>query len=324
MGLLVVGSLALDTVVCSAGERRDMLGGSAVYFSAAASYFTPVRLVGVVGEDFPWAEIEFLRARGVDAEGLETAAGRTFRWGGRYEDSGERETLFTELNVFENFRPRIPPSYRDSRMVFLANIDPVLQLEVLEQVETAKLTACDTMNFWIERKRDKVFDVLSRVQMGFFNDGEARSIVREPNLPAAIEKIHARGTRVVVVKKGEHGALMSYEGSLFAVPAFPLKRVVDSTGAGDAFAGGMMGYLASRGDLTGRTFREALIYGTVMASFAVEDFGVGRLRALREEDIQLRAAALVSMISLPLRNPGDVSPRRPAACEKGEGRAGSS
>ncbi len=298
MGLLVVGSLALDTVQCPAGERAEMLGGSAVYFSAAASYFAPVRLVGVVGEDFPWGDVEFLKARGVDVEGLETAAGKTFRWSGRYEESGDRETLLTELNVFETFRPKIPPSYRDSQMVFLANIDPALQLDVLRQVEGTRLAACDTMNFWIDSKRGQVFDVLARVQIGFLNDGEARSIVGEGNLPSAIEKIHAAGPEVVVVKKGEHGALMSDGGNLFAVPAFPVRTVVDCTGAGDSFAGGMLGYLSSRAEWTGRTFREALIYGTVMASFAVEDFGIERFTALTREEIQSRVTALVGMISL--------------------------
>jgi len=305
MGLLVVGSLALDSVKCPAGEREEMLGGSAVYFSAAASYFAPVRLVGVVGEDFPWGDIEFLKARGVDAGGLETAAGKTFRWAGSYEASGDRETLLTELNVFETFRPKIPVSYRDSRLVFLANIDPALQLDVLNQVTGAELTACDTMNFWIDSRREQVFEVLSKVNMAYFNDGEARSIVREGNLPTAIEKIHARGPEVVVVKKGEHGALMSDRNALFALPAFPLKTVIDCTGAGDSFAGGMMGYLSSRGEWTPGTFKEALIYGTVMASFAVEDFGVERLKALTSEEIQLRAADLVGMMTLP---PSPVGP----------------
>jgi sugar/nucleoside kinase (ribokinase family) len=300
MGLLVVGSVALDTVKCAAGEREDLLGGSAVYFSAAASYFVPVRLVGVVGEDFPWDEVEFLKGRGVDFEGLETAEGKTFRWSGVYPDEGERETLRTDLNVFENFRPKIPAAYHDSDLVFLANIDPVLQLEVLRQVGGRKLSACDTMNFWIDSKLERVFEVLSKVRMAFFNDSEARSVVRESNLPRAIEKIHAGGPAVAVVKKGEHGAVMSYEGSLFAVPAFPLKDVIDPTGAGDSFAGGMMGYLQSRGSLNGRTFREAVIYGTVMASFVVEGFGVERLRSLKEEEIQQRAATLVSMISVPM------------------------
>ncbi|MCK4547616.1 MAG: sugar kinase [Candidatus Eisenbacteria sp.] len=302
MELLVVGSVALDTVKSPAGEREEMLGGSAIYFSAAASYFGPVRLVGVVGEDFPWDEVEFLRERGVDLEGLEIAEGKTFRWSGVYPEEGERETLLTRLNVFENFRPKIPAQYRSSEMVFLANIDPVLQLEVLRQVGNARLSACDTMNFWIDSKLERVFEVLSRVQMAFFNDGEARSVVRESNLPLAVEKIHAGGPAIAVVKKGENGALMSYKGSMFAVPAFPLKDVQDPTGAGDSFAGGMMGYLLSKGSLERRTFREAVIYGTVMASFAVEGFGVERLKVLREEDIEQRAAKLVGMISLSPRN----------------------
>lgn len=298
MGLLVVGSVALDTVASPAGERQEMLGGSAIYFSAAASYFAPVRLVGVVGEDFPWERIEFLRARGVDVEGLETARGRTFRWSGSYPELGDAKTLRTELNVFETFRPKIPEAYRESEVVFLANIDPELQLDVLGQVSGSKVSACDSMNFWIESKPDRVFDVLSRVGMGFFNDTEARSLVGEGSLPRAIEKIHAAGPRVVVVKKGEHGALMSVEGSVFAVPAYPLKQVKDPTGAGDSFAGGMMGYLASCPDLTPQAYRQALIYGTVTASFAVEDFGVARLRDLEQMEIRKRADALVHMIQL--------------------------
>lgn len=298
MGLLVVGSVALDTVASPAGKREEALGGSAIYFSSAASYFAPVQLVGVVGEDFPWDEIEFLKERGVSVEGVETAPGKTFRWAGSYPEMGDAETLSTELNVFEHFRPKIPASYRNSRLVFLANIDPDLQLEVLSQVSEPELAACDTMNFWIDSKREQVFRVFSGVQMTFVNEAEAKSITGQRFLPTAVEEIHATGPRAVVVKKGEHGALLSLEGSVFSVPSIPLKEVRDPTGAGDSFAGGMMGYLMSQSALTARTYREALIYGTVMASFAVEDFSVGRLKALEMDEIEERANLLKDMISL--------------------------
>jgi len=298
MDLLVVGSVALDTISSPAGEREEQLGGSAIYFSAAASYFSPVRLVGVVGDDFPWDRVDFLRARGVDLDGLETAPGRTFRWRGAYPEMGDARTLSTELNVFQAFRPEIPQAYRSSPVAFLANIDPDLQLAVLDQLEEAELVACDTMNFWIDSRPGRVFDVLGRVQMAFFNDAEVRSLAGEGNLPKAIRRVHAAGPQVVVVKKGEHGALMSHEGSLFAVPAFPLTEVRDPTGAGDSFAGGMMGYLRSRNVFSSQTFKEALIYGTVMASFAVEEFGAEALMDLKDRQIQERAATLVGMISL--------------------------
>ena len=260
MSLLVVGSIAYDTVETPFGKVEDSLGGSALYFSAAASLFGPVNVVGVVGSDFDASKISFLKKRGVNLDGLYMESGKTFRWGGRYyEDMNKRETLFTYLNVFERFQPRIPEEYRHSEYVFLANIDPELQLKVLEQIRKPKLVVLDTMNFWINGKRAQLQTVLKRSDIIVVNDEEAREMTGEFNLIKAIKRIVEFGPKSVIVKKGEHGAMLYQDGKFFFAPAFPLEKVVDPTGAGDSFAGGFMGYLAKTDKTDFANLKKAII-----------------------------------------------------------------
>ncbi len=283
MGLLVVGSLALDTIETPFGRAESLLGGSAVYISIAASYFiAPVRLVGVVGGDFPQEAIGLLHERNVDTDGLEIIKeGKTFSWGGRYHyDLNMRDTLFTHLNVFETFDPKIPEQFRRCKYVCLGNIDPVLQRRVLEQIEKPRLVVGDTMNFWIERKTDDLKKTLKVVDVLIVNDSEARLLASEPNLIKAAKKIMDMGPRIVIIKKGEHGALLVTESTIFSAPAYPLENIHDPTGAGDTFAGGFIGWLAKTDDLSDANLKRAVIYGTTMASFCVEEFGVKRLRDL--------------------------------------------
>ncbi|HLC19254.1 MAG TPA: PfkB family carbohydrate kinase [Thermodesulfobacteriota bacterium] len=289
MSILVVGSVAFDSVKTPFGNVNDVLGGSATYFSTSASYFTDVRLVAVVGTDFPDEHVEMLKTRGVDVEGLRKVPGKTFRWRGYYEyDLNQAHTLETQLNVFSGFDPDIPESYRDCEYVFLANIDPVLQLKVLDQVRNPKLVACDTMNFWIEGKPDELRKLLKRVELFVINEGEAREFTGESSLVKAARKILDMGPSTLIVKRGEYGALMFNARSVFSAPAYPLEDIFDPTGAGDSFAGGLVGYLASTGDLTEENFRKAMIFGSVMASYNVEAFSLGRLGSLDIEDIRSR------------------------------------
>jgi sugar/nucleoside kinase (ribokinase family) len=298
--LLVVGSLALDTIETQTSRREEVLGGAACYASFAASFFAPVRLVGVVGQDFPAEHEDWLRSRKIDLAGLERAAGRTFRWAGRYAaDFNQRTTLDTQLNVFETFRPKLPAAYADSELVFLANIDPVLQLEVLGQVRRPRFVACDTMNFWIGGKRAELLRVLERVNMVLLNDEEARQLSGKDNLPAAARVIRDMGPAAVVIKRGDAGALFFSQDGVFAAPAFPLETVVDPTGAGDSFAGGCMGWLARTGDLSSDGIRTALVFGTVCASFAVEDFSLDRFRTLDVAAIRTRAQAFADLVRFP-------------------------
>jgi sugar/nucleoside kinase (ribokinase family) len=295
--LLVVGSVGLDTVETRAGKRADVLGGAASYFSVAASFLAPTRMVGVVGTDFPEAHARLLEERGVDLAGLERVPGRTFRWSGVYaKDFSTRTTLDTQLNVFQEFRPKLPGAWATSDYVFLANIDPVLQLGVLEQVQTAKFVACDTMNFWIEGKRADLLRLLERVDMLLLNDEEARQLSGEANLPAAARAIRKLGPRAVVIKRGDAGALLFHEGGVFAAPAFPIEDVVDPTGAGDSFAGGFMGWLAREGDTSPATIRTAMILGSVLASFSVEDFSLDRFKRLDLAQIRERFAAFTDLV----------------------------
>ncbi|MCK5380149.1 MAG: sugar kinase [Candidatus Latescibacteria bacterium] len=297
MRVLVVGSIALDTVKTPLGEVEDALGGSAVHFSAAARYFAPVGMVGVVGEDFSMAGLDFLRAGSVDLEGVKTAKGRTFRWSGVYgSDINERETLDTQLNVFADFHPELPESYRDAPYVFLANIDPTLQLDVLDQVRAPKRVVCDTMNFWIEGKREVLLEVLKRTDIVMLNEGEIRQLVGESDLIKASKKVLNLGPEVVVVKKGEHGALMVSKDAFFFAPAYPTEHVFDPTGAGDSFAGGFVGYLAQVDDFGRESLRKAVIYGSVMASFNVERFSMERLKNLEEKEIEERFGAFREMV----------------------------
>jgi sugar/nucleoside kinase (ribokinase family) len=295
--LLVVGSVALDSVETSQSRRDEILGGAASFSSYAASFFAPTRLVGVVGTDFPKVHEDFLRARGIDLAGLERAAGRTFRWAGRYAaDFNTRTTLDTQLNVFETFRPKLPAGWSETPIVFLANIDPVLQLEVLVQVKKPRFSACDTMNFWIGGKRADLLRVLERVDMLLLNDEEARQLSGHSSLPAAARAISAMGPKAIVIKRGDAGALLFQEGEVFAAPAVPLDNVVDPTGAGDSFAGGLMGYLARTGDTSSAGMRSALVAGTVLASFCVEDFSLDRFRTLDAGAIRTRIAAFANLV----------------------------
>ena len=300
--LLVVGSVALDTVQTPFGKVQEVLGGSATYFSYAASFFTRVRLVAAVGSDFPEQHLRFLRERGVDLSGLTTQPnGRTFRWTGEYGyDLNEAKTLDTQLNVLADFRPALGEGARRAPFLFLANIDPQLQLEVVGQMAARpRLIALDTMNFWIQGKREALLRVLREVDVITINEGEARQLAGEPNLIKAARAIAALGPRTVVVKRGEYGALMLTEGGFFVVPAYPLDSVYDPTGAGDTFAGGFMGYLAAQESLDVSTVRRAVVYGSVMASFTVEDFSLDRLARLKSPEIAERYAAFHELIRLP-------------------------
>ena len=289
MSLLVVGSVALDTIETPFGKAENALGGSATFFSAAASLFCPVQLVGVVGNDFPLDALGFLRARGVDLGGLDRRYGESFRWSGVYSfDLNARETRETRLGVFAEFRPAIPDEFRDARWIFLGNIDPDLQLEVLDQVRAPRMVACDTMNYWISGKRDALLRLLERVDLIMVNDSEARELSGDYNLLRASRWIQAHGPEMVVVKKGEHGAILFTRDLIFFAPGFPLEEVFDPTGAGDAFAGGFIGYLARAGDTTPEHLRRAMIYGSTLGSFAVERFGVERLVDLTTAEIDER------------------------------------
>jgi sugar/nucleoside kinase (ribokinase family) len=289
MSLLAVGSVALDSVETPFGRREDVLGGSATYFSTCASFFGPVRLVAVVGEDFPEAHLDFLRGRGVDLAGLARAPGRTFRWKGRYEfDLNQAHTLDTQLNVFADFRPELPEPFRDSSHVFLGNIDPELQRRVLDQVRAPRFVAADTMNFWIASRRASLVETLSRVDLLFVNDAEVRQLAGEHNVVRAAQAVLRFGPRAVVVKRGEYGALFFSGDEVFAASAYPLPELFDPTGAGDSFAGGFMGYLARAGGLEHATMRRAIVVGGVLASFAVERFSLERLRTLGSEEIRAR------------------------------------
>jgi sugar/nucleoside kinase (ribokinase family) len=295
--LLVVGSVALDDIDGPFGLHRDLLGGSASFISRAASYFTRnVAVVGVVGDDFPQKHLDDLGAAGVDVSGVERKAGETFHWVGRYaDDLTTRESLDTRLGVFATFTPRIASVHREAALVFLGNIDPVLQLDVVEQTHGPLLVAADTMNFWIGGKRAELEKLLRRVNTLLLNDEEARQLAEEHNLRKAAARILTMGPSSVVIKRGDAGALLFYGGGVFAAPAMPLEIVRDPTGAGDSFAGGFMGYLAYAGDLEPDTIRTAMITGSVMASFAVEKFSVDGLRDLSIDQIQTRFDAFAEL-----------------------------
>ena len=292
MSVLVVGSVALDSVETPFGKAEQVLGGSGTFFSASASHLAPVQLVGVIGTDYPIDDLRrALASRPIDLSGLECADGASFRWRGRYRhDLNMAETLETHLGVFSNFRPKIPEKFRSAPFVFLGNIDPRLQLEVLEQVAKPKLVACDTMNFWIESRRPDLMALLEQVDLITLNDAEARQLTDEYNLVRAARWIMQRGPRHVVIKKGEHGAFMFTQENIFFAPAYPLESVFDPTGAGDSFAGGFMGYLARSGDLSEANLRRAVVYGSAMGSFAVEKFSIDRLLEITPDDIRRRVA----------------------------------
>jgi sugar/nucleoside kinase (ribokinase family) len=297
MSILVVGSVAFDTILTPHGKADEVLGGSASYFAVAASYFAPVKLVAVIGEDFPEQERAFLASRNIDLQGLSVAKGRTFRWTGKYhEDMNIRDTLDLQLNVFATFRPVLPTSYHDCPFVFLANINPGLQDGVLDQLTTKpKLIACDTISHWIEGARPELEALLKRVEMLVINDEEARLISGERNVVRSARKILGMGPQTLLVKRGEYGVLSFSPNSVFAVPAYPLEEVFDPTGAGDSFAGALMGYLAASNDLSEATVRKAIVYGSVVASFVVEDFSLRRLKTLTRDDIERRYRQFVSL-----------------------------
>jgi sugar/nucleoside kinase (ribokinase family) len=290
MSLLVVGTVALDTVETPFGKVEGVLGGTASYFAFAARHYADVKIVGVVGEDFPTHYLDLFRRSNVDVTGLERIPGRTFRWSGYYNfDLNTAHTLDTQLNVLLDFDPKLPEDYRDSRLVFLGNIAPGLQKSVLAQTSSPRLTVLDSMNFWIEREREALTEVMKMVDIVLLNEAEVRQFAETYNLLAAARRILSLGPRALIVKKGEYGALMiSGDGEVFVAPAFPLESVKDPTGAGDSFAGGFLGYLASTGDFTSTGIRKAMIHGSVIASFTVEDFSVNRLLAISDRDIQER------------------------------------
>jgi len=288
--ILVVGSAALDTVETPAGRRDNILGGSSFFFSTAASRFSPVRLVAVIGSDFPLAQLDFMTKRNVDLSGLETQEGETFRWGGKYfEDPNQRETLFTKLGVFERFEPKIPDHFKDSPIVFLGNIHPKLQMNVLEQIRDPELVVLDTMNFWIQGVPDLLENVISKTNVLIINDEESFQLTNQHNILSAAENLLSRGPHTIVIKKGQHGAvLIRQDGDIFIIPAFPVRKVIDPTGAGDTFAGGFVGYLASQDLRHPQSWRKAMAYGAIVASYVVEDFSMERTKILRREEIDGR------------------------------------
>lgn len=296
MSILVVGSVAFDDVTSPSGTVRNILGGAATYFSLAASYFTQVRVVAVVGEDFGPEQEQVFRDHKIDIRGLERAKGKTFRWGGSYTDNlNEAKTNFTDLNVFESFHPQIPKEYEDTEFLFLANIQPTLQANVRRTMNGVRLTGCDTMNYWIKGTPKELAETLKVVDVLLINDTEAKMLAGEPNLPRAAQKVLDMGPQALVIKHGEYGATIFFrEGSFgvgrhpFRAPSLPIEEVKDPTGAGDSFAGGFMGYLASQKKLTRETLKRALFYGGVMGSFAVERFGTERLQSLTREEIDAR------------------------------------
>jgi sugar/nucleoside kinase (ribokinase family) len=294
--IVVVGSVALDSVRTPFGEAGEALGGSASYFSLSACHFAPVRMVAVVGQDFPPEHRAAFERRGVDLAGLETAPGRTFRWRGEYAvELGHAHTLETQLNVFSNFHPRLDERHRACPFVFLANIDPELQLEVLSQMRRPRLAVSDTMNYWIARKPDRVLEVLRQVDVALLNEEEAKSLAGETQIVRAAERLLAQGATAVIVKKGEHGALYVSREERFLTPAYPVEALTDPTGAGDSFAGGFLGQLARSGDASQRGIRRAIVYGSVVASFTVEDFGVKRLTTASLPDIEERFERFVEL-----------------------------
>ncbi len=296
MSILAVGSVALDSVETPFGSADRVVGGSAVFFTAAASLLCPVRLVGVVGGDYPLEKLDFLTERGADLSGVVRAEGESFFWAGRYSnDLNSRDTLETRLGVFADFEPRVPEEFQDSRYVFLGNIDPVLQLEVLDQMREPAAVICDTMNYWIEGSRDALVELLKRVDILMVNDGEARQLSGDQNLVGAARWIQERGPRFVVVKKGEHGAILFGSDWMFFVPGFPLEVIFDPTGAGDSFAGGFVGYMASVDSQEPDDLRRAMVYGSVMGSYAVESFSVDRFRSLSEKEILRRTIEFKEM-----------------------------
>ena len=313
MSALVVGSVAYDSVKTAAGKTDDALGGSATYFSIACSYFAPVSVVAVVGDDFKSEHVELLKSLRVDTSGLERRPGKTFRWTGVYgeEDVNTRETLDTQLNVFAEFSPKLSDHHREQRYLFLANIDPELQINVLNQMKSRpRLVALDTMNFWIERKNEELKRVVKASDVLFMDEGEAREFAGEVNLVTAAKRLLSLGPSTVVIKRGEHGVVLFSGESIFAAPAFPLQNVIDPTGAGDSFAGGFVGYLAATGDLSQDGFRRATVLGSLMGSFAVERFSADRLIGLTRNEVEGRFQAFTQLSRFAALGDGESLPWR--------------
>jgi sugar/nucleoside kinase (ribokinase family) len=301
--IVVVGSLAYDSISTLTGKVDRTLGGSANYFSVVASHYAGVRVVGVVGTDYTDQDLAVLKSRNIDTSGIKVENGNTFHWEGRYGYTmNDAHTVATELNVLATFAPKLNDSYREAKVVFLANIDPVLQLDVLDQVKAPDFVACDTMNFWIETKRKDVMEVLKKVNALLINETESMMLTKEPNAIAAAPKIAELGPECVVIKRGEYGFVMYFEGQYFILPAFPIQKVVDPTGAGDSFAGGFMGHLAglNKKTFTATDYKMACIQGTVAASFTVEDFGLGRTKTVTKDEMKLRHEKYRSVVASPL------------------------
>lgn len=289
MSLLIVGSMALDSIRTPFGEKKDILGGSAVHAAVSSSFFTATAMIGPVGNDFPPEHLDFLKSRNIDLSALQKIDGATFRWGGFYEyDMNQAHTLETRLNILARFDPKIPEALREAPYVFLANLDPEIQLKVIDQLKKPKLLAADTMNFWIESKREALHEVIKKVDFMLMNDSEIRQFMETPNLPLAARRLIQLGSKGVIIKKGEHGALLFTDSSHFSAPSYPQDMLRDPTGAGDSFAGGFMGYLAKTDNATESNLRKAVILGSVMASFNVEDFSLDRLKRLKHKEIMLR------------------------------------
>jgi sugar/nucleoside kinase (ribokinase family) len=304
MSLLVVGSIALDSIFTPFGETADALGGSAIYFSVAGSILHPVQVVGVIGKDYPHHELERLAPRGIDWSGVERADGESFRWKGKYSyDLQSRETLETRLGVFADFQPRLPADFRSARFLFLGNIDPDLQLGVLDQVQRPELVVCDTMNYWIQRKKSVLLQLMERINVLMVNDSEARELSGDWNIHRAGRWILNRGPQRVVIKQGEHGALLIEPKRTFYVPAFPLENVFDPTGAGDAFAGGFMAYLARTCSVAEDNIRRAMVYGAAMGSYAVEQFGIRAFEQVTLTDVEARVRAFQDLTHVSLAEP---------------------
>lgn len=298
MSIVVVGSIAFDTVKTPLGMRKRALGGAANYFAVAAQFFSQVRMVGVIGQDFPKAHLDYLQSRGIDIDGIERMTGQSFHWEGEYGlDLNEAKTINTELNVFEHFKPNLPNSYRQAETVFLANIDPDLQIHVLKQMSTPKIKALDSMNFWIERKNSALKKAISMIDILFINDTECRALTGEHNIIKAASASSRLGARIVVIKRGEYGSLLCCDNEKAFVPAFPLENVFDPTGAGDTFAGGFLGYLDGRQTLDFASLKQAMRMGTVMSSFAIEKFSFDRLLELDEATIMQRRKELTLLTS---------------------------
>ncbi|MFH0859683.1 MAG: PfkB family carbohydrate kinase [Candidatus Altiarchaeota archaeon] len=295
--LVAMGTIALDTIKTPFGRKENILGGSAVYFSLASNFFTRCGIIGVVGKDFPGEHIRFLESKGIDVRGVERSDGETFRWEGYYEyDMNEAHTLRTELNVLETFKPKIPKEYKSCKFLFLANTDPELQLETLEEIKP-QYSFCDTMNFWIEHKKKQLEKVLKKVDMAIINEGEARMYWDEPNLIRCGRSFLKMGIDRLIIKKGEHGALYFSKDSFFSAPAYPLENLKDPTGAGDSFAGGTVGHLAKHGILDDKWIKKSMVCGSVIASYVVEDFSIDRMRTVTQEDIEKRYAEFRDIVA---------------------------